>query len=486
MTIFWPILSIGLALALGLALLRMRAHRRAWRQLRGLVEMATAGDRPPRLEVSHPPTARALAVSLSRMLRLNENRFEAEMRHRRELEAVLRSMIEGVVVIDLNQNIRSLNLAAGRLLGVDPISVIGRNVLEIVRDLPLQDFIGEALTTNVPIQDEIPLRLVDREGDEGQARTAGRAAATALTTRLLEVQASTLYASSGERIGAIIVLHDVTRLRRLESVRRDFVANVSHEIKTPVAAIKASVETILDAEEVSRDEHDRFLAIIGRQADRLQAIIEDLLSLARIEQEAKDARIELARGPLIRSIRESVETCQAKARDKRVTIRIDCPESLHATFNSRLIEQALVNLLDNALKFSPPGKPISIHVLADVPNEIRIEVRDQGPGIAPEHHERLFERFYRTDRARSRQMGGTGLGLAIVKHIMDAHGGHVSLRSRPGAGSSFFLHLPQSPGIDHPGKPITLEPVSDDHPHAMPASDDEPDAQPMIERKSAG
>lgn len=441
---FW-ILTAGLAVATMALSIRLYFHRRAWEGLRDALAAAGAGQKMPRIEIEQPLIARLVAVGLNRQCRLFEGRLEAEVRHRVELEAVLRSMIEGVIVIDLDQRIRSLNLAAGKLLGVEAGKVLGQNVLEVVRDLPLQEFIGEVLATEVPIQDEIPLQLYDSDGRPAD-KDGGPSDNRSLMTRLLEVQASTLYNSDGERTGAIIVLHDVTRMRKLEAVRRDFVANVSHEIKTPVAAIKASVETILDNMDAPLDEIESFLGIITRQSDRLQAIIEDLLALARIEQDAKDARIELARAPLLRSVREAVETCQAKASEKDITIHIDCPPDLEATINAPLLEQALVNLLDNAIKFSPPHSPIEVHVVDDQPEEVVIQVTDQGPGIDQEHHERLFERFYRTDRARSRLLGGTGLGLAIVKHIMDAHGGRASVNSEPGRGSTFGLHLPYKPG----------------------------------------
>ncbi|MFA5112568.1 MAG: ATP-binding protein, partial [Desulfobaccales bacterium] len=231
-------------------------------------------------------------------------------------------------------------------------------------------------------------------------------------------------------------------LRRLEQARRDFVANVSHELKTPITSIKGFVETLLDGAIQEPDNAVNFLNIIARHADRLNAIIDDLLSLSRIEQDSDRGKIALAVSQVSEVLRKAVQVCRERAAAKDIAIDLTCPADLTAEINAPLLEQAVVNLIDNAVKYSPAARPVQVEARVE-PGEVVILVKDQGPGIAPEHLARLFERFYRVDPGRSRKVGGTGLGLAIVKHIAQAHGGYVTLQSAPGKGSTFFIHLPQ-------------------------------------------
>ncbi|HOX07085.1 MAG TPA: ATP-binding protein [Planctomycetota bacterium] len=231
------------------------------------------------------------------------------------------------------------------------------------------------------------------------------------------------------------------RLRRLETVRQEFVANVSHELKTPITSIKGFVETLLDGAAENPEDARKFLEIVARHADRLNSIIGDLLLLSRIE-EGGDRPLELGEVPLRDVLRAAVEACAAKTGAKGVAVYLDCPNELTVRASPPLLEQAVVNLIDNAVKYSEPGSPIHVEGCAEVGGGAAVAVRDRGQGIAPEHLPRLGERFYRVDKARSRQAGGTGLGLAIVKHIAQAHGGRVSVESRVGEGSVFRIHLP--------------------------------------------
>jgi two-component system phosphate regulon sensor histidine kinase PhoR len=259
--------------------------------------------------------------------------------------------------------------------------------------------------------------------------------------RVLQVNGTSLRDAQGRSIGAVIVLNDVSRLRQLESMRRDFAANVSHELKTPITSIKGFVETLLDG--ALQDPHDaeRFLRIVARQADRLNAIIEDLLSLSRVEKDAEAAEIALSMADLRPVLESALDDCKSKASLRGIRLAFDCAAEVVARINPPLLEQAVMNLLDNAVKYSEPGGDVHLLVQAAA-GEVSIRVRDHGCGIAPEHLPRLFERFYRVDKARSRKQGGTGLGLAIVKHIVLAHRGRVTVESEPGAGSTFCIHLP--------------------------------------------
>jgi two-component system phosphate regulon sensor histidine kinase PhoR len=247
--------------------------------------------------------------------------------------------------------------------------------------------------------------------------------------------------ASGEQIGALVVLNDVTQLRRLENIRREFVANVSHELKTPITAIKGFVETLRDAAVRNSQDADRFLTIIDKHVTRLEAIVEDLLSLSRIEQGAEKGEIERADSRISDILRTAVQVCNIRAAAKQIKIDIACPEAIRAQVDPPLIEQAVVNLLDNAIKYSEEGKSVWVEAFKR-DDEVIISVRDQGCGIEKRHLSRLFERFYRVDKARSRQLGGTGLGLAIAKHIVQAHSGSLTVESTPGKGSVFSIRLP--------------------------------------------
>jgi two-component system phosphate regulon sensor histidine kinase PhoR len=240
-----------------------------------------------------------------------------------------------------------------------------------------------------------------------------------------------------------MVFHDVTQLRRLENMRRDFVANVSHEIKTPLTAIKGFVETLQHGKVDKDEENQRFLGIIQKHVDRLNSIIEDLMALSRIEQEDERKEIDFQQVKIEDTFRAAIQLCRPKAEEKEIHIDLDCKKDVTAVFDPTLIEQAVVNLLDNALKYSEPQSTVLLK-LYQHNSDLIISVQDHGIGIAQKHLPRLFERFYRVDKARSRNMGGTGLGLAIVKHIAQAHDGYVEVESELREGSRFSIHLPQN------------------------------------------
>lgn len=271
---------------------------------------------------------------------------------------------------------------------------------------------------------------------------------------MIEAQTATLLDGDQRTIGALVVLHDVTQLRRLEAVRSEFVANVSHEVKTPVAAIKAAVETLLDDRDGTMPDEDRekFERMIARQADRLEAIVEDLLALARIEQERDGTPEKMEPDWVSPVLSAAIDTCSPKASERDIKVTLACPPSLLAFMTSNLIEQAVVNLIDNAIKYSDAGTTVNVTGRDEAGHAV-IEVSDQGRGIDRQHLPRVFERFYRTDRSRSRAMGGTGLGLSIVKHIAAAHGGRVGVESQVGVGSTFRLYLrgvPDDVGVADP------------------------------------
>jgi two-component system phosphate regulon sensor histidine kinase PhoR len=364
-----------------------------------------------------------LADALNQMAAELDEKIRDIVEQRNEREAILSSMAEGVLAVDAQERLIRLNQTAARLIGVDPARAQGRMLQEVVRNLDLQQLVANVLATQKPQEDE--LLLHDNGGGE----------------RYLHAHGTILRGAQEKEAGALVVLHEVTRLKKLEKVRRDFVANVSHELRTPVTSIKGFVETLLDGAMNNPAELQRFLQIVATQTDRLNAIIEDLLTLSRIEQETEKAEIALAPGSIRNVLCTAIEVCQMKASDKNIRIELNCDEMLQAQINPPLLEQAIINLIDNAVKYSPPGQ--AIHLGASNTDEgVLIQVRDHGCGIGREHLPRIFERFYRVDKARSRKLGGTGLGLAIVKHIAQAHGGRASVESTLGEGSAFFILLP--------------------------------------------
>ena len=379
------------------------------------------GDLREKLAVPDIDELAALAESLNQLAGQLEERGHAIGRKGHEQEAVLASMAEGVLAVDSDERVISLNRAAATLIGGKQTDMRGRNLQEVVRNADLRRFASRALVSAEPIEDDLVL-IGDRE-------------------KILHVRGTALRDSDGRGVGAVIVLGDVTEFRLLERLRRDFVANVSHELKTPIASIKGFVETLLDGALEHRDDAVRFLRIVAGQADRLNSIIEDLLSLSKIERSEEAADLPLEPTGVKSVLEAAINDCQSKATERRIEVRLACDDRIQATANSPLLEQAVVNLLDNAIKYSEPGSAVRI-VAEKSPAEVTIAVVDQGCGIEPEHLPRLFERFYRVDRARSRKLGGTGLGLAIVKHIVQAHHGRITVESSFGAGSTFTIHLP--------------------------------------------
>lgn len=368
----------------------------------------------------------ALALTMDKMAAQLNERIETIKSQRNELETVFSSMVEAVIAVDRNERVININTAAAQLFGIERNGAKGKLIQEVLRNVNLQQQIKDVIKGSDSLEDEII--HVDEGGQ-----------------KFLQSNIVSLKDRRKKVLGVLVVLNDVTKVRRLESVRRDFVANVSHELRTPITSIRGYVETLLDGALDDRDDALKFLDTVLRQAERLNEIIEDLMVLSRIEQEADNGLIDREKGRLCVVLDVAIETCEHSAREKNVIIRLECPEGIEVEINATLIEQALVNLLVNAIKYSREDSEVRVvaeKVQEDGRGVVKIHVIDSGIGIASNHLPRLFERFYRSDKARSRKDGGTGLGLAIVKHIVLAHNGRIDVTSELGLGSTFTITLP--------------------------------------------
>ena len=423
-TLQWQIVGGGLVITLLAGLMSLYISRRITRPIEELKQGArrfAEGQLDVRLPIPESEELSDLAEVMNTMAEQLQDRITIITQQHSEQTAVLSSMMEGVLAFDTEERLININRSAARLLRIDPERARGKSIQEVVRNVGLQRFVERTLGSDHAVEGYITL-VDDQE-------------------RHLQVHGSVLKDGLGEMIGVLVVLNDITEIRALENIRRDFVANVSHELKTPITSIKGFVETLLDGAIHDKSDAMRFLGIVSNQADRLNAIIEDLLSLSRIEQGTDREEIALAFGEIRETLYSAIQACQHDADQKRIAVQLDCPGDLQAMNNPPLLEQAMVNLISNAIKYSEDGQSIWVTARDIGRNEIRIDVRDEGYGIEAEHLPRLFERFYRIDKARSRKMGGTGLGLAIVKHIAQAHHGRVEVQSKPGEGSTFSFYL---------------------------------------------
>lgn len=381
------------------------------------------GDLNQPIDIKGAQDFEVLANAMNHMAVQLSERIHFEVQNRSQLEAILSSMVEGVIAIDRNHNVISINHTAKKWLEVDDQNMEPQDILMQIKHPDFIGFVNAALTSNQPVEQEFELGTYK--------------------VRYVQAQSSTLRDSEGDIDGTVIVMHDVTRVRTLENLRQEFVANVSHELKTPITSIKGFVETLLDGAINNPNDSKRFLTIITKQADRLHAIIEDLLSLSRVEQEEKQGSILLVKSEVASVLHFAMENCLPRLEEKNITYTKRVDDLIMEEINPQLLEQAVSNLIDNAVKYSEHGSKIEV-TLEKNEFETIISVQDWGCGIPNEHLPRLFERFYRVDKARSRKMGGTGLGLAIVKHITQAHNGYVDVESTVGKGSTFTIHLPKS------------------------------------------
>ncbi len=408
-----------LALAIGLFV-----TRRVVAPLTSMTEAAAAiaaGDYGQRVPTTSQDEIGTLATTFNRMAGELDSRLRTISEDRAKLLTILGGMVEGVVAVDRDQSVVHLNAAARRILGVLTEECIGRPIWELTRVRPVCDAIERTLAEASEVTSELQIEVGAQE-------------------RVVELHAAHLANGGGGLVGAVLVLHDVTELRRLERVRRDFVANVSHELKTPITAIRGLIDTILDDGNMPPETRAQFLLKVQGQSLRLSLLVTDLLTLTRLE--SADGQLETERVDLRDVVGRSAANFRTAAETRGVALELEVPSSPVAVYGDpEALELMLNNLLDNAVKYTATDGAVRVRLAADA-GEGLIEVSDNGIGIAPDHHDRIFERFYRVDQARSRELGGTGLGLSIVKHVCKAHHGTVSLESALGVGSTFRVRLP--------------------------------------------
>ena len=421
-----PSVLLGLIAVLGLLALTLGFWM--WTQILRPLEKLVAGtqklvasapDPPQKLEIPQASELRILAECLNHMAVQLADQTQAARQHEREQESLLGSLQEGVIVIDSRSRVRQVNKAATHLIGFEEQQVVGRLISECLPSQILQQFVSTLLSGSESAQVEMIL------GSRQQ--------------RNVRIQGNELLDTYGRKVGVVLVLSDTTRLRALEKLESGFLANVAHELKTPLTAIKGFAETLLDGALQDQEESERFVRIIAQQSDRLDHLTGRLLELSRLEgnQSVREAEREWHSIPEL--LERSVSFCSQESSDNSIRMAVECPPDLVARINVSLMEHAVRNLLENAIKYSSPGGEVSIQAGAEH-HEVFLSVQDRGLGIDPIHHAQIFERFYRVDPRRKSQ--GSGLGLAIVKRIVEAHGGRIELRSEPDRGSTFTIRLP--------------------------------------------
>jgi len=398
--------------------------RRLTRRISPMTAVASAlarGELEHRTEPSGKDEIATLGVAINSMAEQLADRLATITADRNQLQAILSSIEEGIVAVDRAQAVVLINEPAAQLFEISVADAYGQRIWEICRIAEVHQALSEALSAGSVVHAEA--RITEANHD-----------------RFIDLHATTIRTRDGESSGAVVVLHDISELRRLEAIRRDFVANVSHELKTPLAAIRGLVETMLeDNEQMPSDVRSRFLGKISGQGERLGNLVSDLLTLSRIE--SSDDSMEREHVELAEVLRRSHDGLLAAAEAKGIELDLQFAASVQVLGDSESLRQAVDNLCDNAIKYTPENGSVRLALHRDG-NEAVISVADSGIGIAAAAQDRVFERFYRVDRARSRALGGTGLGLSIVKHVARSHGGSVGLQSQAGSGSTFTIRLP--------------------------------------------
>jgi two-component system phosphate regulon sensor histidine kinase PhoR len=413
----WWTLGIALLFAVAAAFVLQRLYLRPWRELEQLLTRIGRGEQPPTFLLGGTAQARRVGLALEQLLARQRELDRQVSKDAAEVRAVLAALTDGLLVVDSTQHILMCNPAFEQLYGQSRIAP-GTPLLDIIRDSDVIEPIRAAL-------------------DQARARVAEVTA----PDRKKQLQLTAVpITQNGEASGVVAVFHDISRLKQADEIRRDFVANVSHELRTPLSIFHGNLETLLEPGDLDEDETRHIYEIMKRHSDRLNLLVNDLLSLARLE--SKEANLQLAEIKL-RDFLEGVTRDWAKRlAGKNLRLELEVPDNFPTVrADERRLEEVVHNLLDNAVKYSHQNGRILIQAAAP-DQEVVLSVRDEGVGIAANDLPRIFERFYRADRGRSRELGGTGLGLSIVKHIAQLHGSRVEAESVVGEGTTIRVILP--------------------------------------------
>ncbi len=416
------IITLLLLVILGLAI-QIFFWRKYFNRLIAIALAISEGRRPTSFIRDGPE----VFVRLSNLMEGSCERLDSLSRQvtREEfnLRAILSSMIEGVMVVDERMTIRLVNEAFLRLFSISH-SPLGKTPLEVLRDAALENLLRETILRQEVRSGELRIEAGTLNGEP----------------RHFQVNALPLALKDGTFSGAVVVFHEITRIKQLEEVRKEFVSNVSHELRTPLSIFQGYLETLLDQEELPADERQRIYRTLKRHSDRLNALVNDLLALARLESRRMTIEPELI--DLTRYFHQLREDWSQRLSQKQLSLELKLPtENIRIEADPLRMEQVFNNLLDNAVKYSRDSGHIWIEAVVEE-DRVAVEIRDEGSGIPPRDLPHIFERFYRVDKARSRDLGGTGLGLSIVKHIVQIHEGGVTALSEHGRGTTIRLWLP--------------------------------------------
>ena len=414
-------MSVSILVALLLGFFVARGFAKPLTAMTTIAENMSEGNYDQRISIDRKDEIGSLAKALNKMAKNSSERLETIILEKNKLVAILAGMVEGVVAVDKNENIIHLNEAAKRILGISNNVDMDRKIWETTH---LQEFCQIfSLALNEETEIRKKYKTVKKSKDQ-----------------IVDVHASPFRDGSGELVGVVAVLYDVSELERLETIRKDFVANVSHELKTPITAARGLLETVIDDNEMSIENHRIFITKAMNQILRLSNIVTDLLSLSRLETVKMDLIRECI--DLRDVVNDSIQALHPVSEEKRISIEYEeFDMSLEVLGDREALFQSVNNLIDNAIKYNSKHGKVWLRLYNEGKNAV-LEVRDSGIGIETLEKHRIFERFYRIDKARSTQVGGTGLGLSIVKHTVLAHGGQLSVESFLGTGSTFKIFIP--------------------------------------------
>ncbi len=418
----WLFLGVLCVVFATIALVAWRKWIAPWRHIEQLVKQIAGGERPPTFLVDGGTLAQRVGLALENIFR-RQQRLDQQIAGRESgTQAILGAMQDGLLVVDRRRHITLMNRTFEDLFQIRA-GALGAPLLETVRHATVDRLIAETLRTGKPMQSE--LTLTDSKTN---------------AERHVEISAVPMKDDVDRTTGAVVLFHDITQLKRLDQVRSDFVANVSHELRTPLSILRGYIETLVDNPETSREELSRILQVMERHSKRLGLLVDDLLSLAQLE--SSNTNLEIGQVQLPELFDHVLRDWKEKLAEKNLKVIVDLPQDAPPIRADRTrLQEVLYNLLENAVKYSRENGEIRLQA-ALRGSEIILSVSDDGIGIRKDDLPRIFERFYRADKARGRELGGTGLGLAIVKHIAQLHSGRVEAESEPGKGTIIRVFIP--------------------------------------------